>query len=124
MFDIRKLCWSRQALEVVGITEDKLSTPVSTTYFRNNFSPLLSTTTSLSANTVFVIGASDGCLANLGSFATQEGIAALTIGTNGALRIASSKPIFNSEAMTFSYCLDEEIFICGGPINNGGIALQ
>lgn len=26
--------------------------------------------------------------------------------------------------MTFSYILDEETFICGGPVNNGGIALQ
>jgi gluconokinase len=26
--------------------------------------------------------------------------------------------------MTFSYILDKETFICGGPINNGGVAMQ
>ena len=26
--------------------------------------------------------------------------------------------------MTFNYRLDEETFICGGPVNNGGIAIQ
>ncbi|RYG34815.1 MAG: gluconokinase, partial [Chitinophagaceae bacterium] len=44
--------------------------------------------------------------------------------TSGAVRIASDKPIFNRDAFTFSYCLDEDTFICGGPVNNGGNVLQ
>ena len=38
--------------------------------------------------------------------------------------MASNRPLPNEKAMTFSYILDEETFICGGPINNGGLALQ
>ena len=71
-------------------------------------------------NIAFCIGASDGCLANIGSYATEKGTAALTIGTSGAVRIASEKPIFNFNEMTFNYVLDEKTFICGGPVNNGG----
>jgi gluconokinase len=63
-------------------------------------------------------------MANLGSFATQPGIGALTIGTSGAIRVASKKPIFNFGAMTFNYRLDADTFICGGPTNNGGVVLK
>ena len=121
MLDISSLTWNSDLLALAGITEGQLSKPVSTTYTVTGFSSLKGI---LDNETAFVIGASDGCLANLGSFAIRKGVASLTIGTSGAVRIASSKPIFNDVAMTFSYCLDENTFICGGPVNNGGNVLQ
>jgi gluconokinase len=68
----------------------------------------------------FCIGASDGCLASLGSGALEKGHAAITIGTSGALRIASGGPLVDEENMFFNYLLDDNLFICGGPVNNGG----
>lgn len=123
LMEVEKLCWSEKALAAAGITADQLSTLVPTTFTRKNFQSgtVLSV---LSENTPFVIGASDGCLANLGTGAFKPGTAALTIGTSGALRVASNHALFNEQAMTFSYLLDEEIYINGGPINNGGIALK
>jgi len=73
---------------------------------------------------MFIIGASDGCLANLGSFTINEHEAALTIGTSGAVRVTSNSPIYNFNAMTFNYRLDENTFVCGGAVNNGGNTLQ
>lgn len=113
LFDWNSLSWNKAALSLAEITEAQLSEPVSTNYQRKT-----------QEGVSFVIGASDGCLANLGSDVNGKGMAALTIGTSGAVRISSSKPIFNAQAMTFSYLLDEHTFICGGPVNNGGIALQ
>ena len=63
-------------------------------------------------------------MANLGSFATEPGIAALTIGTSGAIRVGNTKPTLNFDAMTFNYRLDESTFISGGPVNNGGVTLK
>jgi gluconokinase len=113
LFDVEGLNWAEDALLMAGITESRLSVPVSTSYSRKDASGV-----------TFVIGASDGCLANLGSDAIEPGVAALTIGTSGAIRISSKKAVFNEQAMTFSYLLDEQTYICGGPVNNGGIALQ
>ncbi|MEJ7693444.1 gluconokinase [Daejeonella sp.] len=121
MLDISSRTWSQELLGLAGISENQLSKPVSTTYIATGAHSLQGI---LNKETIFVIGASDGCLANLGSFAIRKGVAAVTIGTSGAVRIASDKPIFNKEAMTFSYCLDENTFICGGPVNNGGNVLQ
>src|SRR5690606_8868454 len=56
--------------------------------------------------------------------AITRGIACLTIGTSGAIRVASSAPRYDFSSMTFNYILDEKTFICGGPINNGGVILQ
>lgn len=123
LMDANQLIWAEKALSVAGIQSTHLSTLVATTYIRRDFK----TTADLpflADETPFVIGASDGCLANLGTGAAFPGTAALTIGTSGALRVASNHAIFNKTAMTFSYRLDEDIFINGGPVNNGGIALK
>ncbi|HTD99121.1 MAG TPA: gluconokinase [Mucilaginibacter sp.] len=124
LFNIGQLQWHAESLAYCGITVTQLSKPVATNYTRH-FDPVkISALSFLKAGTSFVIGASDGCLANLGSMANKPGIAAMTIGTSGAVRVASNKSLPNPGAMTFSYILDKDTFICGGPINNGGVALQ
>jgi gluconokinase len=122
LFDLDRLSWYNDALKLAGITEQSLSRPVTTDYHKKLDD--LHAISSLKPGIPFIIGASDGCLANLGSMANKPGIAAITIGTSGAVRVASSKPLPNAKAMTFSYILDKDTFICGGPINNGGVAMQ
>ncbi|HEY8936718.1 MAG TPA: gluconokinase [Cyclobacteriaceae bacterium] len=124
LFDIEKSEWNVNALTRAEIDSKKLSSPVSTGTIRNTLSPEVATQLKLETNTSFIIGASDGCMANLGSFATEPGIAALTIGTSGAIRVGNTKPTLNFNAMTFNYRLDEATFISGGPVNNGGATLK
>ena len=120
LFDIQTFEWSSTALEICSVNTDQLSKLVLTNFIRKNVNSAVAEYLNIPASTAFCIGASDGCLANIGSYATEPGIAALTIGTSGAVRIASPRPIFNFGAMTFNYVLDEKTFICGGPVNNGG----
>ncbi|WP_426667912.1 gluconokinase [Mucilaginibacter sp. McL0603] len=122
LFDIVELKWYDDALRLAGISASLLSKPVTTDYYKEYKDP--SSLNFLKTGIPIIIGASDGCLANLGSMANKPGIAAITIGTSGAIRVASNKPLPNPSAMTFSYILDKETFICGGPINNGGVAMQ
>lgn len=123
LMDVQQLVWHPAALTAAGIKEEQLSTLVSTHYLRRDFDAA-AVLSCLEKDTPFVIGATDGCLANLGTGAVKPGIAALTIGTSGALRVAGNTAVLNEKAMTFSYRLDEETFINGGPVNNGGIALK
>ena len=124
LFNILELRWETLALGLAGIDSSKLSEPVSTGEIRYDLVDEARQLLNLKESPAFVIGASDGCLANLGTFALGKGRAAITIGTSGAVRIGSTKPIYNYQAMTFNYRLDEGTFICGGPINNGGLALD
>lgn len=124
LFDILKFCWSERALKLAGISADQLSEPVSTSYLRDDLNPNITKLLGIKEALPWIIGANDGCLANLGSGANQRNTAALTIGTSGAVRMASNKPLYNFGAMTFNYILSEQIYICGGAINNGGLILN
>lgn len=124
LFDIKKLTWYKKSMQLTGINKAQLSEPVPTSYIRSGLSAPITSRLSIDPHIPFCIGASDGCLANLGSHAIKKGIAAITIGTSGAVRISSPKPIRNFSIMNFNYILDEENFICGGPVNNGGNILQ
>ncbi|TWR31729.1 gluconokinase [Mucilaginibacter pallidiroseus] len=121
MFDILELKWYHKSLELAGLDANKLSAPVNTTYTRY-LDKTLDTIPGISNQTAFVAGASDGCCANLGGGAVTNGVAALTIGTSGAVRVASPQPVYNYQAMTFNYLLTKGRYICGGAVNNGGAA--
>lgn len=123
LMDVRNLTWYEPALKLAGISADQLSTLVSTSHHRTNYGDEAKRLLPLSS-TVVVVGGGDGVLANLGSGAVTPGVAALTIGTSGAIRVARDKPCYNFESMTFNYRLDEKTFISGGPVNNGGAALK
>ena len=123
LFDIRELGWSAEALELTGIRADRLSAPVPTTHRETE---LISTwrTMGFRPGTPWVIGASDGCLANLGTGAVRPGATALTIGTSGAVRMAALAPADDPQERLFSYILAEGRYISGGATNNGGNAVQ
>ena len=124
LMNIETLQWNEDSLNMAQISSRQLSALVNTNYHRRCADPSLCRQLGVTTETKFLIGASDGCLANVGSFATGDGNMALTIGTSGAVRVTRKKPMLNFKAMTFNYLLDESTYICGGPINNGGVALK
>jgi gluconokinase len=125
LFDLATLRWNETALTFCSVAAQKLSLPVEVTHTRTL---LTASESNVSLNALqgipILIGGSDGCMANLGSFAVTPGVAALTIGTSGAIRVANTRPTVNFRAMTFNYLLTKDIFISGGPINNGGVVLK
>jgi len=124
LFDIRQLKWCDESLKFAGITEVQLSKPVSTSQIfsrlKENYQQLLK----LPPGVPFIIGASDGCLANIGAGAVLPGELALTIGTSGAARKLSDHIVPDHDQRLFNYILDEKTFLTGGAINNGGIAIK
>lgn len=112
LLDLRSRAWYQPALDAAGISAEKLSrlVPVGHTRKKDGLD--------------FIIGASDGALANLGTGAIQPGEVALTIGTSAAVRIISREPLQDAGGRLFNYIVDEDHFLCGGASNNGGIALR
>lgn len=114
MFDLREQRWHAPALEFAGIGPEQLA-------------PLLPTTALIEASALdvpIVIGAGDGALANLGAGALSEGVAALSIGTSGAVRIASRQVRTDAGARLFCNALTTDRWVVGGAISNGGIILR
>jgi gluconokinase len=123
MLDIRAMDWYGEALEVAGIHAGQLSTLVPGTHIESELLPDYRSL-GLPDGLPFIIGSSDGCLANLGSAAIREGETALTIGTSGAIRMTASAPEYDPQERIFSYILTDKHYICGGATNNGGNVIQ
>ncbi|NML23303.1 gluconokinase [Pseudoflavitalea sp. G-6-1-2] len=124
LFDIHNRSWFRPALALAGIDENRLFDPVSTDHIIQGITEEWATCTGLPQNIKLIAGASDGCLANIGSNALYPGDLSVTVGTSGAVRMLSDTPQTHPQASVFNYILDDEYFVCGGPLNNGGALLQ
>ncbi|MCD9026163.1 gluconokinase [Cohnella silvisoli] len=116
--------WDEEALAAAGISRIKLPELVPVTFRLQGLDPADAAMLGVESHTPFVVGASDGVLANLGVGANGEGICACTIGTSGAVRTVWKRPRTDPKGRLFCYKLLEDYWVGGGAINNGGIALQ
>ena len=124
LFDAHKKQWSEQAMDYAGVRPEQLSTPVPTTRQRPYRPSPDAAGTGLTPGVSLLIGASDGCLANLGAGAIKPGTATLTIGTSGAIRQTVQQPLRDEQGRLFCYILDDDHYVVGGPTNNGGNVLE
>ncbi|WP_300409015.1 gluconokinase [Lagierella sp.] len=121
LFNIHDRVWDAKALEYAGIGEGNLPRVVSTTHIMRNMTDEFKEDIGIREDIPIIIGASDGCLANLGSHGLNPGTAVSTIGTSGALRVVTDHPLIDEKGAIFSYILTDNLFVSGGAINNGGI---
>lgn len=124
MFNMDTLSWDAEALEIAGISEKKLSKLVPTTEIIQGMKEEIANELGIPVDIPIVIGAADGCLANLGVNAFEPGKAALTIGTSGAIRTVTDRPMTDKNQRTFCYALTENHWVVGGAVNNGGVVLD
>jgi gluconokinase len=85
MFDEKNLCWYDEALELAGIEERHLSQLFSIEHAEMDLLPGMKVQLQIEETIPFVLGGSDGALANLGCAAIHPKEAAVTIGTSGAV---------------------------------------
>ncbi len=116
--------WDPDALHMAGITANQLSQLVPTTYTKRDVHEPKLLNAGITSATAFVIGASDGVLANLGAGVITNDRMVLTIGTSLAVRTGTAVPVTDDASRAFCYVLDTGRFIVGGASNNGGIVLD
>jgi gluconokinase len=124
MLNLERLDWDTEALEIAGITKDRLSQIVPTTQVMQGLLPGIEDKLGLLQSTPFVVGASDGVLSNLGVGAIQPGVVAATIGTSGAIRTVVDRPLTDPKGRIFCYALTADHWVIGGPVNNGGMLFR
>ena len=124
LFNIHQLDWDQEVLALLDISVDQLSQLVETDYQVTGLNESYAEVIGLPVETPFIVGASDGCLSNLGVNAIDGKTLALTIGTSGAVRMVTDKPITDPKGRTFCYALTKDKWVIGGPVNNGGIVFR
>ncbi len=121
LLNLETLTWDEQTLSSLKINSEVLPRIVSP-YFSSDIKD--TNAGELLAGIPVITGGSDGCLANLGSGAMGADTLALTIGTSGAVRKTLRFRYLDRHMRTFCYPLDHDMFIVGGPTNNGGVVFQ
>lgn len=123
LFSLEARDWDDEALDFARISRDQLSQLVPTTEVR----PLLAEATQrtgLPEDTPLILGAADGCLANLGAGAITPDIAAVTVATSGAARVTTDRIATDPDGRLFCYALSEDRWVLGGATSNGGLVLK
>ncbi|AFH59834.1 gluconokinase [Paenibacillus caseinilyticus] len=124
LFNLEALDWDAEALAVAGVTPERLSEPVPTTHALSGLPVEWAAEMGVPADLPFVVGASDGVLSNLGVDAIAPGTVAVTIGTSGAIRSVTDRPVTDPKGRIFCYALTEKHWVIGGPVNNGGMIFR
>lgn len=123
LYDIHARRWDPEALEIAGVREDQLAEVVPTTR-RLRLKAEVASAAGLPADTPLIIGAGDGPLANLGVGATPAGVAAVSLGTSGAMRTVVDQPSSDEAGRLFCYALTEDRWVVGGAVNNAGSVVR
>src|SRR5205085_5858637 len=113
------LQWDKEILEMLDLSEDRLSEIIAVEdvmYFNQKNDVLLP---ALFTQVPFVIGSSDGALANLGTGSVSDKALSVTIGTSAAVRILSHHPATEESMSIFCYHAVGKQYIIGGASNNG-----
>lgn len=127
LFDAAKLVWHGPSLDFAGIQAGQLPQHVSPFFILKKLEPSFARQIGIPSATPWAIGASDGCLANLGAGVLSPGEAVLSIGTSGALRITTRQPVHDPGERIFNYLLfppqagQPATYITGGASNNGAV---
>jgi len=120
LFNLHDLNWDEQALQWAGIRTDHLSELVPSTTVLTGMKRDWAHRLGLDPDTPVVIGASDGALANLGVGAVADQLA-ITIGTSGAIRQLTDRPLTDPQGRTFCYALTPGRWVIGGACNGGRV---
>ncbi|MGY1741848.1 MULTISPECIES: gluconokinase [unclassified Blastococcus] len=124
LYDLRADRWDAEAVAIAGVRPGQLAEVLPTTAVLPGLRADVAAATGLPRTTPVVIGASDGVLANLGVGAVRPDVAAVSLGTSGALRVVVPTPTLDPAHRLFCYALTDDAWVVGGAVNNGGSVVR
>lgn len=120
MLNINTRDWDATTLEMTGIQANQMPKIVASTDQEAGLTADARERLNIPADTTFVYGGFGGAMSNIGLGAVEKNTVAISIGTSAAVRVMTSEPVIDPQQRLFCYALDDENWIVGGPLNNGG----
>lgn len=124
LMQVKTLRWSPLCLEMAGVKSDQLSEVRNPTDKLKGLKPDVARALRIHPMVPVFVGSSDAANSSFGAGAVGKGQATCMVGTSGALRIISRKPLLDPKARTWCYGIDPEHWLVGGAINNGGVVIS
>ena len=115
--------WDPDAVLAAGIRTHQLPEVLPTTAYLP-LAPEPARRSGIPVGTPVVVGAADGPLGNLGTGATAPGVAGLSIGTSGAIRLMTDRPYADPTGRLFCYALTDDLWAVGSAVSNGGSVVR
>ncbi len=124
MMNIHTRDWDERILKLAQVKREQLPTIVAGTTQETGLLKAAQEKMGIPADTPFVYGAFDGALSNLGVGAIKSHEVAITIGTSAGVRVVTDHPMTDPQQRLFCYAVDHNLWVIGGPLNNGGDVFQ
>lgn len=126
LLNIERLTWDERVLEALELPADSLPILCNETETVGELPTDSAKRIGLRKGIPVVCGASDASLSSVGLGAVRPGMGAINLGSSGAIRIASGRPVLDSseEMRFFCYYAALKTWVSGGAINNAGMLLQ
>lgn len=124
MMNINTMSWDEQALALTKVKESQLPAIVNGTTQVSGLTDKAQEKMGIPSDTPFVYGAFDGALSNLGVGAIRKDTVAITIGTSAGVRVVTDHPVIDPQQRLFCYAVYNDLWVVGGPLNNGGDVYQ
>ncbi|MBA8827410.1 gluconokinase [Saccharopolyspora lacisalsi] len=121
--EMASLSWYEPALRHAGISAEQLPELRAPTEVVS-LGSRVARATGLAEGLPVVLGGGDGPLGNLGVGAVNPGVAGLSLGTSGALRVVREEPGVDERCRTFCYALADGLWVVGGAVSNGAVVGQ
>lgn len=124
LFNIHTLEWDQTILSYLNLNSQRLPkvAPPTTQFYQ--MAKAFRDELDFPKDVPFILGASDGALANLGTNCISPEKANLSIGTSAAIRYTVKAPLLHPLGETFCYLLDDGYWVIGGAANNGGMIID
>ena len=123
-YDLQSRDWLSDQPEDLVFNRDMLPEIISPWTVINGLKEQAAADLGLPAKCKLVVGTSDAANSNIGAGAVLEHQFTCMIGSSGAIRHITPNLKIDQRARTWCYSVDEENFLVGGAINNGGIVLN
>lgn len=124
LFNLQTFDWDDDALARAEIGCERLSSIVAAKTEHPGLDVEMARRLGIPAETRLILGPSDSACSNIGAGALAANVFVAMIGSSGAVRTFSHRPLLDSLERTWCYVLDRSNFIVGGAINNAGLVLR
>lgn len=124
MLNLKTLTWNKEILAQLDLDTEQLPKLTNPTQIISWINDEYRQKLNLNSNTVIVLGASDGYLSTIGVAVLNKNNFALNVGTSGAVRTLVNKPVIDKKTRFFCYPANNNSYLIGGPVNNGGIIFE
>ena len=104
LLDVENKCWSREMLDICGISEEQLPKLYESFESVGNIKAEIADKFGISKNTVVVAGAGDNAAAAIGTATGGEGKCNISLGTSGTIFVSSDRFSGDEKQAIHSFC--------------------